>query len=495
MDDEELVALALAQPEPGFARIYDIYGGRLYDYCYGILRSADDAGDALQDTFVAALTKLPQLRDPSRLRPWLYAIARNCCFKRSRKRTRERSAEDIELIMPAYQDSDRTIESAELQQLVWAAVGGLSDTDRSVIDLNVRHGLEGEELAEALGLTPSRSYVVVHRAKSRLEASVSALLVAEAGTDACDQLRQIVETDEFTPLVRKRVNRHLGECEACQETERQNRPSALLALVPFIPLPPKLRGKILARLEAPTVGDGVDLGWRADGFPAPVSAARFGPMLQGAALAAACVAIIVIIGFAPFDWLPGVGADADDVTAAVGPTTTIDQAATDPTSAEPPTIQTETVTELETSTTSEPPRSTRPVGGDSPNTTGTTTIPPSEPPASGVGTPPGSQVLIDDLLAPSVSALQLTCADPFILELTVTDNLSPDPTVDLEATWEDESSPPATLVDQGDGLFRADVPGSERVGETIVFTVRGSATDNAGNRTVVKLSDSCQFID
>jgi len=494
MEDEELVALALAEPEAGFARIYDTYGGRLHDYCYGILRSADDAGDALQDTFVAALTKLPQLRDPSRLRPWLYAIARNCCFKRSRKRTRERSAEDIELIMPAHEDSTTTTESADLQQLVWAAVGGLSDTDRSVIDLNVRHGLEGEELADALGLSPSRSYVVVHRAKSRLEASVSALLVTKAGTEACDELRQIVGTEEFTPLMRKRVNRHLGECEACQETERQNRPSALLALVPFIPLPADLRGKILARLDGPTAGDGVDLGWQSDGFPAPVSAARFGPVLSGAALAVACVAIILIIGFAPVDWLPGLGSDgSDDVTAAVGPTTTIDQAATDPTSTTLPTTAAATDTEPTSTTTELQP--SPPAGDDSPGATdGSTTVPPSDPPGSGV-TGPGSQVVLDDLQAPLVSALQLTCADPFVLEVTVSDNLDPDPTVDLEATWEDESSPPAVLVDQGGGLYRAEVPGDERVGETIVFRVRGTVTDSVGNARNVDLSESCQFID
>ena len=494
MEDEELVELALARPEAGFAEIYDRYAGRLYDYCYGILRSADDAGDALQDTFVAALTKLPQLRDPSRLRPWLYAIARNCCFKRSLKRTRERSAENIELIMPAQEEQTQPVESAELQQLVWTAVGGLSETDRAVIDLNVRHGLEGEELASALGLSPSRSYVVVHRAKSRLEASVSALLVTKAGTEACDELRLIVGTGEFTPLIRKRVNRHLGDCEVCQETERENRPSSLLALVPFVRLPADLRGKTLARLDMPAAGgagDGSDLGWRSDGFPAPVSASRFGPGLQGAALAVACVAIILIIGFAPLGRLPGIGSDgSDDVTAAVGPTTAVDQAATDPTSTTLPTTAAATETEPETSTMADPP-----AGDNSSDTTGgATTVPPSDPPASGV-TSPGSQVVLDDLQAPLVSALQVICADPFVLELTVTDNLDPDPTVDLEATWENESSPPALLVNQGEGLYQAKVPGDERVGETIVFWVRGAVTDSAGNTRNVDLSESCRFLD
>ena len=38
-----------------------------------------DASDAVQDTFVVAAAKLGRLRDPGRLRPWLFAVARNEC--------------------------------------------------------------------------------------------------------------------------------------------------------------------------------------------------------------------------------------------------------------------------------------------------------------------------------------------------------------------------------------------------------------------------------
>ena len=77
------------------ALIYDRYADRLHDHCWSILRDEHEAGDALHDAFVKAARALPQLRDPSRLRPWLYAIARNEAFRRHRARARAVPTEDL----------------------------------------------------------------------------------------------------------------------------------------------------------------------------------------------------------------------------------------------------------------------------------------------------------------------------------------------------------------------------------------------------------------
>jgi len=60
----------------------------LYGYCRSLLSEPADAAGAVRDTFVVAQVKLPLLRDPSRLRPWLYAVARNECHRRLRARAR-----------------------------------------------------------------------------------------------------------------------------------------------------------------------------------------------------------------------------------------------------------------------------------------------------------------------------------------------------------------------------------------------------------------------
>ena len=65
-----------------FAAIYDRYADRLHDFCWSVLRDRDEAADATQDAFLVAAERLGQLRDPERLRPWLYAVARSQALRR-----------------------------------------------------------------------------------------------------------------------------------------------------------------------------------------------------------------------------------------------------------------------------------------------------------------------------------------------------------------------------------------------------------------------------
>src|SRR5258705_10835122 len=84
MHDSEVVAAIAAGDPDGLAEAYDRYAAPLYTYCRSLLREPADAADAVQDTFVIAASKLAGLRDQSRLRPWLYAVARNECHRRLR---------------------------------------------------------------------------------------------------------------------------------------------------------------------------------------------------------------------------------------------------------------------------------------------------------------------------------------------------------------------------------------------------------------------------
>ncbi|HET6190161.1 MAG TPA: sigma-70 family RNA polymerase sigma factor, partial [Trebonia sp.] len=78
MRDSELVASIVAGDPSGLAAAYDRYAEPLYKYCQSML---SNPADAVQDTFVIASSRLTELRDPGRLRAWLYAVARNECLR------------------------------------------------------------------------------------------------------------------------------------------------------------------------------------------------------------------------------------------------------------------------------------------------------------------------------------------------------------------------------------------------------------------------------
>src|ERR1700727_3883706 len=77
MRESEVVASIVAGDPLGLAAAYDRYADPLFQYCRTLLSDPADAADAVQDAFVIAASRLAGLRDPSRLRPWLYAVARN----------------------------------------------------------------------------------------------------------------------------------------------------------------------------------------------------------------------------------------------------------------------------------------------------------------------------------------------------------------------------------------------------------------------------------
>ena len=92
VDDAGIVTALRARDPAGLAAAYDEYADRLVAYCAGMLQDRDAAADAVHDTFVIAFERADQLRDPAKLRSWLYAIARNECLRtlRGRQRTVER---------------------------------------------------------------------------------------------------------------------------------------------------------------------------------------------------------------------------------------------------------------------------------------------------------------------------------------------------------------------------------------------------------------------
>ncbi len=247
--DPELVAGVLAGDREAFAAVYDRYGDRLYDYAHSMLRQREEAEDAVADGFVLVAERLVQLRDPERLRPWLYAIVRSECLRRLRSRQRVAFGGDERLVEMA--DTNRTPEEeaelTALRQLVWDAAAGLAERDQSILNLHLRHGLEGAELGEAMGVTTSQAYVLLSRLRDQVERSLGALLIARLGRDDCDELDTLLADwdGSFSPLIRKRVARHVDGCDVCGERRRiVVSPWTLLAGVPLLVAPVALRDRV-----------------------------------------------------------------------------------------------------------------------------------------------------------------------------------------------------------------------------------------------------------
>jgi RNA polymerase sigma factor (sigma-70 family) len=248
MEDPEVVAAIVAGDPVGLAEAYDRYAMPLYSYCRSMLREPADAADAVQDTFLVATAKLRDLRDPAKLRPWLYAVARNECVRRLRAGTVLSALEEAGDVPSQAGEIGAAAERAELQQLVRAAIDGLNPGERDVIELSLVAELDGDELAEVLGVSRNHAHALLSRARSQLERSLGALIVARTGRHACAGLETILADwdGQLTVLMRKRISRHIERCEVCGERKRREMSPALFAgLAPVAALVPGFRDQVL----------------------------------------------------------------------------------------------------------------------------------------------------------------------------------------------------------------------------------------------------------
>ncbi|MDX6655586.1 MAG: hypothetical protein QOH62_379 [Solirubrobacteraceae bacterium] len=234
-----------------FAELHRRYDGALRRFAEGMLRDPHDAADVAQDTWARALSGLsdPPIHVLS-VRPWLYAIARNACLDRLRDRSRRSFEELDEASLGAGPGPDEVLELRQRARDALADLNRLSDRQRAAVLLREVAGLEGDELAEALGTDGRRaSWLLADAHRSLGELRAGQILPCETARRELDHARVRTRT----------VRAHLDACDACGSYARRRVGSRLnlhgVALLGLVPV--RLRG-LFERLmaAAPVPGRG-----------------------------------------------------------------------------------------------------------------------------------------------------------------------------------------------------------------------------------------------
>jgi RNA polymerase sigma factor (sigma-70 family) len=315
MRDSEVVAAIVAGDPEGLAEAYDKYAAPLYTYCRSLLHEPADAADAVQDTFVIAASRLGGLRDRDRLRPWLYAVARNECRRKLRARANITPLEEAADMTDESADVGSDAERAELRALLREAVLGLNPAEQEVIELQLRQGLDASEVADVLGISRNHAHALISRARDQLEIALGVLLVARTGRENCAELDALLQDwdGHLTVLLRKRLHRHIERCSICGDRKRTVlRPAMLLGLAPLAALPggaivpSGLRDRVL-RLASSSRPDAVahraavagrTAAFGEHGFPKPLDPPKTHWWQARSAQAGAAVATVAVVAIA-----------------------------------------------------------------------------------------------------------------------------------------------------------------------------------------------------
>jgi RNA polymerase sigma-70 factor (ECF subfamily) len=124
--DEALLAAHLRGDRAAFGELVARHERRVYGLCLRILGSKEDAEDAAQEAFVAALGRAATFRQAAAFSTWLYRIAVNAATDQARRRGRARALpldqEVADRATPAGRDPGDEVVTAVVVQAALARV-------------------------------------------------------------------------------------------------------------------------------------------------------------------------------------------------------------------------------------------------------------------------------------------------------------------------------------------------------------------------------------
>jgi RNA polymerase sigma factor (sigma-70 family) len=153
-------------------QLFQEHAGWIYGYCLRVLRSPEEAEDALQTTYLNACRGLNRGTRPLVGSAWLLRIAQNVCFARlrsSRRRNGLERVQDIAILEETVAAPERPPD--DLIGLT-EALCRLPERQRRAILLREWQGLSYREVAHRLDLSQSAVETLIFRARRSLAAAL-----------------------------------------------------------------------------------------------------------------------------------------------------------------------------------------------------------------------------------------------------------------------------------------------------------------------------------
>lgn len=193
LSDTEL-AEGLLNGDPGaFEQFVEAYRTKLFNYTYLMCGHREDAEEVAQETLLKVFGSFDQLREPERLKSWVFRIAKNfCLMKRRRSAFAPKSELSLDQLRPASGFDvadfsalpDHGVFNAQLRTALDNAVRELPDMYRSVFLLRDVEELTTEETAHVLEVSEDVVKTRLHRARLALRQHLDQHLKTSKGVYA-----------------------------------------------------------------------------------------------------------------------------------------------------------------------------------------------------------------------------------------------------------------------------------------------------------------------
>lgn len=175
MEDTRIVALYWERSETAISETAAKYGKYCYAIAYGILKSAEDAEESVNDTYLNAWNSMPPHR-PAFLSTYLGKITRRISIDRWRGRIAEKrgggetalALDELEECAASTHTVEHEVEAHELAQALDIFLSRLPIDERDLFVCRYFFLLPVAELCERFRYSPSKTKSMLHRTRKKL---------------------------------------------------------------------------------------------------------------------------------------------------------------------------------------------------------------------------------------------------------------------------------------------------------------------------------------
>ena len=174
MQDHEIIALFFERSEQAITELMRKYGAAIKNVASNILKDAQDAEEAVSDTYLTVWNRIPPTR-PEYLGAYSCRIARNISLKRLYANTAQKrnsyydvALDELEETIPALSTVESEYDAKELTRYLNRFLKGLSKEDRYLFMRRYWFGDKIQDIADNLNMTPHKASVRLFRLRQKL---------------------------------------------------------------------------------------------------------------------------------------------------------------------------------------------------------------------------------------------------------------------------------------------------------------------------------------
>jgi RNA polymerase sigma-70 factor (ECF subfamily) len=189
-----LIRAAQAGDRLAFEELVSLFDRPVLRLVRSVVRSAGDAEDLYQETFLKAYRALPRFRFECSFYTWIYRIATNTCLDYLRRHAVQRPVEtaltgldgDLQMAEDLLPDRhpmanpEQLLLSREVEQRIGAALQQLNPRERMVFELKHYQGLRLTTIGAILDTSEATARNALFRATQKLRVALADLITGRA---------------------------------------------------------------------------------------------------------------------------------------------------------------------------------------------------------------------------------------------------------------------------------------------------------------------------